>query len=273
MRRMALSAGAAGLVALGLLLGAPQRGAAPPPFPPVETVTVQGGTINYRPFGSFALAGKASTPREVPVPVSGFEMMKYQVSQDQYAACVAAEACPPVPATGAALPQTQVNWKEASAFAAWYAEITGAPWRLPTAQEWQLAAAERYGDAVADPGDLDPGERMLARYKAGQLLRGTASPVLRPAGSFGLNSKGIADISGNVWEWTDGCLENGTLAPDGTVASSAPYCWVRIAGGLHRAAIVDFIRDARAGGCAVGIPPDHLGFRLVRDLPPGQRGA
>ncbi|MES2551670.1 MAG: formylglycine-generating enzyme family protein, partial [Pseudomonadota bacterium] len=28
---------------------------------------------------------------------------------------------------------------------------------------------------------------------------------------------------------------------------------------------VDFIRDARSGGCAAGVPPDYLGFRLVLD--------
>jgi hypothetical protein len=35
--------------------------------------------------------------------------------------------------------------------------------------------------------------------------------------------------------------------------------------GQHRAYVTDFIRDARAGGCAVGVPPDNLGFRLVRE--------
>lgn len=33
----------------------------------------------------------------------------------------------------------------------------------------------------------------------------------------------------------------------------------KVAGGY----VTDFIRDARAGGCAVGVPPDNLGFRLV----------
>ena len=266
MRQIALPAIAIGFVALAAAVALPLRHDPAPPFVPVETVSVASGTIDYRPFGNFELAGKASTPRTVSLRVEGFAIMKYQVSQPQYAACVAAGDCDPAPGSGADLPQTQVNWEDATAFAAWYSDVTGETWRLPTDLEWQLAAAERYGDAVADPGDLDPGQRMLARYKAGVLLRGTASLALRPAGGFGINSNGIADLSGNVWEWTNGCMMNGTLAPDGSVASSEAYCWVRIAGGLHRAAIVDFIRDARAGGCAVGLPPDHLGFRLVRDL-------
>jgi len=36
-------------------------------------------------------------------------------------------------------------------------------------------------------------------------------------------------------------------------------------GSMHRAYVTDFIRDARAGGCASGTPPTNLGFRLVRE--------
>jgi hypothetical protein len=42
-------------------------------------------------------------------------------------------------------------------------------------------------------------------------------------------------------------------------------CGVRVAEGAHRAYVTDFIRDARAGGCAQGVPPANLGFRLVRE--------
>jgi hypothetical protein len=42
-------------------------------------------------------------------------------------------------------------------------------------------------------------------------------------------------------------------------------CGVRVVEGQHRAYVTDFIRDARAGGCAAGVPPTHLGFRLVRE--------
>ena len=42
-------------------------------------------------------------------------------------------------------------------------------------------------------------------------------------------------------------------------------CGVRVAEGAHRAYVTDFIRDARAGGCASGVPPNNLGFRLVRE--------
>ncbi|MER3355881.1 MAG: SUMF1/EgtB/PvdO family nonheme iron enzyme [Hoeflea sp. D1-CHI-28] len=143
-------------------------------------------------------------------------------------------------------------------------EQTGQTWRLPTVLEWHRAAAERKGDAAPDEGDLAPGERMLSQYERGVFLRGSSSPALRPRGGFGENSLGLADMGGNVWEWTNGCMENGEIGDDGEITARDPYCGVRIAGGRHQAAIIDFVRDASVGGCAVGLPPDHVGFRLVR---------
>lgn len=247
--------------ALGLMSGTKT----PPPFAAPEMVQIAAGTVPYRPLGNFSARGKAQTPQPVTVAVAEFEIMKYQVSRAQYAACVADGGCERVTIPDGPLPQTMISWHDATAFAAWYSRRTGETWRLPREPEWQLAAAERYGDAAPAAEPLDPGQRMLANYERGILLRGTANPALRPTGAFGVNSAGVADISGNVWEWTDSCMQNGTINPDGSLHDTDPYCGVRIAGGVHRAAIIDFVRDASVGGCAVGLPPDHLGFRLVRD--------
>ena len=51
----------------------------------------------------------------------------------------------------------------------------------------------------------------------------------------------------------------------GNALSKNSNCGVRIAQGQHRSYVTDFIRDARAGGCAAGLPPSNLGFRLVRE--------
>ena len=40
-------------------------------------------------------------------------------------------------------------------------------------------------------------------------------------------------------------------------------CGVRVVEGAHRSYMTDFIRDPRSGGCAAGVPPANLGFRLV----------
>lgn len=227
-------------------------------------VQIPPGGVPYRPLGNFSRDGKAATPGLRSIPVGAFEIMKYQVSRSEYAACVADGACSDVTTGTGSMAQTNVNWMDATAYAAWLSEQTGETWRLPTALEWNRAAAERQGDTAPDEGVLDPGERMLSQYQRGVFLRGSSSPTLRPRGGFGENSLGVADMGGNVWEWTDGCMENGEVAEDGSITAREPYCGVRIAGGRHQAAVIDFVRDASVGGCAVGLPPDHLGFRLVR---------
>ena len=229
-----------------------------------DILRVPAGEVAYRPLGNFSQDGKAVTPGLLHISVGAFDIMKYQVSRSEYAACVADGACADVETGAGSMAQTNVNWIDATAYASWLSEQSGQTWRLPTVLEWHRAAAERQGDAAPDEGDLDPGERMLSQYQRGVFLRGSSSPELRPRGGFGENSLGVADIGGNVWEWTDGCMENGIVGAGGTITARDPYCGVRIAGGRHQAAIIDFVRDASVGGCAVGLPPDHLGFRLVR---------
>ncbi|QDC10814.1 formylglycine-generating enzyme family protein [Oceanicola sp. D3] len=264
MRKSFILAGvvmAAALGALAITVPGPEPDGVTRP----ETVSIAPGQIAFRPLGNFSRAGKASTPGVRQVEVPGFEIMKFQVSRAEYLACVADGACEDVGTGAGRYAQTMVNWADATAYAAWLSRQTGETWRLPSEAEWQRAAAERQGDAAPDEGELDPGTRMLSQYERGVLLRGSSSPALRPLGGFGENSLGLADLGGNVWEWTDGCMATGRLAADGSIEASEPYCGVRIAGGRHRAAVIDFVRDASVGGCAVGLPPDHLGFRLVRE--------
>ena len=95
--------------------------------------------------------------------------------------------------------------------------------------------------------------------------RGPADSGTQPFGSFGANENGLLDIGGNVWEWTSTCFVRSVLNDAGKIISISPNCGVRVAEGQHRSYVTDFIRDARAGGCAVGVPPSNLGFRLVRE--------
>jgi formylglycine-generating enzyme required for sulfatase activity len=94
-----------------------------------------------------------------------------------------------------------------------------------------------------------------------------AGAVPQPLGSIGPNENGLADLGGNVWEWTATCNSRVTLDASGQVAGTLPSCGLRIVEGKHRMPINVFVRDAIRGGCSVGNPPDNLGFRLVRDPP------
>ncbi|MGO4917127.1 SUMF1/EgtB/PvdO family nonheme iron enzyme [Pseudogemmobacter sp. W21_MBD1_M6] len=254
---------------VALVAGAVLWLALPTPVALPETVRIAAGPQEYRPAGEFR---KGTRVVDAPVQqrtAAVLEIMKYQVSEADYARCATAGACPIVPSAGqSTFPQTNVNHADATAYAAWFSDRTGQHWRLPTDAEWLRAAAERGSDdtfAEEANGD-DPSRRWIASYRREVALRGEADLMPHARGHFGVNKLGVADIAGNVWEWTETCFQNGTVTATGnTIGTRSNYCGVRAVQGKHRAFVIDFIRDARSGGCAAGVPPDYLGFRLVRD--------
>jgi formylglycine-generating enzyme required for sulfatase activity len=224
---------------------------------------------DYRPAGEFRPGTRIVTAPKQRQDMPALHIMTHQVSEAEYALCMADGACPDVPSNGRSdFAQTGINHADATAYAAWLSAQNGQHWRLPTDAEWLRAAAEQGSeDALSDDANgADPSRRWIAAYLREVALRGEADLVAHPLGYHGVNSLGVADMAGNIWEWTETCFQNGTLAADGTrIVSLSAYCGVRAVQGKHRAFVIDFIRDARSGGCAAGVPPDYLGFRLVRD--------
>lgn len=93
-------------------------------------------------------------------------------------------------------PVTGISWYAASAYCAWISARLGSVIRLPSEQEWEFAArglkCRRYPWGGEQP---DPNR---ANYAATNVNQPT--PVgLFPAGN---TPEGIADLAGNVWEWT-----------------------------------------------------------------------
>jgi formylglycine-generating enzyme required for sulfatase activity len=110
----------------------------------------------------------------------------------------------------------------------------------------------------------------LAKYEADSRRDEAADREPRPIGSFGINENGLADLAGNVWEWTDSCFTRNSVDQAGIAVVTGMNCGVRVVEGRHRAYVTDFIRDPRGGGCTIGTPPSNLGVRLVRDDSSGQ---
>ncbi|MCA0008679.1 MULTISPECIES: SUMF1/EgtB/PvdO family nonheme iron enzyme [unclassified Mesorhizobium] len=239
------------------------------------TVSLFPGSITYPMPGEFLKNGRPQTNPKVEQQLNGpLEIMTYQVSAADYTDCVSAGACRPAEETRSIphdAPATTVSYLDAVAYARWYSEATGDQWRLPTDEEWAFAAAERFaGEFEGVENDANnPARRWLTSYQAELDLNRKPDPLPRSRGSFGVNSRGLADFSGNVWEWTSTCYVRTTLAEDGSgVVSAVDNCGVHVLEGLHRAYMSNFVSDGKSGGCAVGLPPDNLGFRLVR----GHRG-
>jgi formylglycine-generating enzyme required for sulfatase activity len=263
---LACAAGLVGpLAAVPLLSGGARSGAIAVVEP--SLVEVASGTASYREAGDFTHAGK---PAEAPLlrlffskPLS---IMRHQVSSADYQACVDDGACPALDhdvVIAIDRPAVKVNWHDANAYATWLSRKTGDHYRLPTDEEWAFAAASKFVDDGV-PVDLDnPAKRWIANYE--RETGRDAESETRPFGVFGVNENGLLDLSGNVWEWTATCFQRRVLDEQGRAVKTNANCGVRIAEGAHRAYVTDFIRDARAGGCAAGTPPANLGFRLVRE--------
>lgn len=160
------------------------------------------GSFNHPQPGEFL---KDDHPAPAPVLKetidAPLQIMKFQVSALDYERCVAEGACKPADSRLVGdLPATGVSFIDAQAYANWLSARTGETWRLPTDVEWAYAAGERFrADIEGGEGDpADPARRWLMQYRNEVALGRKPDPEPRPRGSFGLNSKGVADIAGNV---------------------------------------------------------------------------
>jgi len=94
-----------------------------------------------------------------------------------------------------AQPVVGVCWHEARAYCAWLSAQTGQDYRLPSEVEWEAAARGRAERRYPWEGDFDPSRCNSFESH----VRGTTPAGVFPAGD---TPQGIADMSGNVWEWT-----------------------------------------------------------------------
>jgi len=173
----------------------------------------------------------------------GLEMGKHLVTVSEYARYQAA-AEPMFWADQldhASRPVTGVSWDEAQAYCRW------AGGRLATEAEWQSAAAGRFawGNEPYDP----------TRANANELGLAAPTPVgLFPRGN--VPGTGVADLSGNVWEWVDS--EHQT--PDGVR-------WKIEKGGSCRMG-QNSLAVAYRGWNDAKYRHENVGFRCVRERSP-----
>lgn len=254
---------------------APSPRGAEAPLPVVQTVALPAGRVTWPAPGEFLAGGRPiAAPRIEATFRRPVEIMAYQVAATDYLRCVGEGACRPLDsrsAPAAGLPVTGVSHDDAVAYANWYSRRTGEGWRLPTDAEWAYAAGERFGGETSAEADdpANPAIAWIRRYREEAELRRAPDPAPRPAGHFGANAAGLYDIAGNVWEWTSTCYVRTAFAKDRkTVESAVENCGVHVVEGRHRTYMSNFVRDGVSGGCALGTPPDNLGFRLVREPRP-----
>ena len=227
-----------------------------------DLVAIEGGT--------FLMGRNSGPPVETPahpVSVLTFQIDRTEVSNTEYGDFVREmKHAPPSHWTGdkppfgqELYPVVNVSYNDALAFAAWRSNRDGVIYRLPTEEEWEYAA--RNGTRA----DLYP---WGATWVDNAAVVKEAAPA--PVGSRGegRNRWGVADLVGNVWEWTSS--KSSIYPGNQAVLPTELQDWVAIRGGCY---VSDPARaDKPVTACMRDFLPAStkntlLGFRLVRSGP------
>jgi formylglycine-generating enzyme required for sulfatase activity/uncharacterized coiled-coil protein SlyX len=138
-------------------------------------------------------------------------------------------------------PVVCVSQNDAKSYAKWLSKQTGAKYRLPTAQEWEIAARSGSQAKYWWGNSFETG-------KANTGWSGTpwSNISTAPVSAFAPNKLGMYDAVGNVWQWTNG------------------------SSGIAKGGAWNFSPDMAAADqqliLSTFTASNYLGFRVVREL-------
>lgn len=202
-------------------------------------------------------------PRHEVVFAHPFAIGKYEVTMQEWDACVAAGVCPATSDTGwgrGKRPAINLSWEDAKRYVEWLARHTGKPYRLPSEAEWEYAARAgtatlySFGDDAAALDDYAWNKNNSER-------------MTHPVGEKKPNAFGLHDVHGNVWEWVE---DRGHPSYDG--APSDGSAWTEGVTNDRQMRGGDFFFDPSflRSGQRYMLPSNFrnysVGFRVARDL-------
>jgi formylglycine-generating enzyme required for sulfatase activity len=179
-------------------------------------------------------------------------------------------------------PVVCVSFDDAQAYVQWLRKKTGKPYRLPSEAEWEYAAragtttARFWGDErkdacqYANVGDLFGANRLkwdkADKNRVFQCNDGFA--YTSPVGSFKPNAFGLYDMLGNVYQWTQDCVQDSGYkgAPTDGSAWQSEKCEGRAQRGGSWANGPWGTRSAGRNGSPPNFRNLDVGFRVARGV-------
>jgi len=205
-------------------------------------------------------------PHEVTI-AKPFALSKFEVTFEEWDACVAAAACPRVPDGWGrgTMPAINVSWIDAKQYVGWLSQLTGKEYRLPTEAEWEYAARAGANTRYSWGDDVGMGNANCDGCGSQWDIQQTG-----PVGSFKPNRFGLYDMHGNVWEWVeDSWHESYDVAPtDGSAWFRGGDPSFRVVRGGSWRNESELVRAAVRFRRHVNVRFDTLGFRVARTITP-----
>lgn len=224
------------------------------------------------PPGNYLMGGS----RSISLP-RAYAVGKFEVTFEQWDACVAAGGCTHKPSDArwgrGTRPVMNVSWDDARQYTAWLTKKAGKSYRLLTEAEWEYAA--RAGTTTAYYwGDGDANICQYANVDNGGMFgaSGCGSRRTSPVGERKPNAFGLHDMLGNVWEWTEDCYNAGidSVPSDGSARTSGD-CGERVLRGGSWYGVTGDAYASPYAGSAVRLSStvgssvvNTIGFRVAR---------
>ncbi len=217
------------------------------------------------PAGSFLMGspesevGRSSDegPQRRVMIAQPFAVGRFEVTFDEYDACVAAKGCAQRPDDRGwgrgRRPVINVSWNDVQEYVRWLSQTTGQRYRLLSEAEWEYAARAGTTTAYSTGSSITTSQ---ARFNSDSTIA---------VGSFAANQFGLHDMHGNVWEWAQDCYaESYAGLPSNGSANTTQGCSYRVVRGGSWFIFPAFLRSAGRLRYSPSYRSVNLGFRVAR---------
>ena len=248
-------------------------------------VTVPAGDFIMGSSGDESSHPDEKPPHHVTIP-RAFGVGKFEVTFDQWDACVSGGGCKNVDDEGwgrGNRPVINVDYAAAKSYTIWLSKKTGKSYRLLTESEWEYAAragtrtAWFWGDHRGRGGI--PAACLYANSHDQTSMKNRPDftwighpcddqfTYTAPVGTYKPNEFGLYDMLGNVREWIADCKGNYAEAPTDGSAFESSNCEKRIARGGGWIDGPTWVRSGYRHPLSPNYVNYAVGFRVARDLP------